>query len=120
MLHPEPRPLRLSGTTEAWETPMGELYLTLNVNDDQPFELFAQIGKAGSDVKAFTEAIARLVSLALRSGVDPGEVADQLVGIGGSRFVGFGPNRVRSVPDAIGRFLAGVIEDREASDATAE
>lgn len=54
---------------------------------------------------AFTEAVARLVSLALRSGVDPAEVAGQLVGIGGSRSVGFGPGKVRSVPDAIGKAL---------------
>ena len=68
-------------------------------------ELFAQIGKAGSDISAFTEAIARLISTGLRSGVDPQEIADQLLGIGGSRAIGFGPNRVRSVPDAIGQFL---------------
>lgn len=68
--------------------------------------MFAQIGKAGSDISAFTEAIARLISLAFRCGVDPEAVADELVGIGGSRFVGFGPNRVRSVPDAIGQFLS--------------
>lgn len=105
MLRPAPRPQRLLGTTEAFETPMGTLYLTLNMLDGTPFEMFAQIGKAGSDVKAFTEAIARLVSLALRSGIDPEEVAHQLTGIGGSRSVGFGPDRVHSVPDAIGRFL---------------
>jgi len=37
--------------------------------------------------------------------VDPQEIADQLMGIGGSRSIGFGPNRVRSVPDAIGQFI---------------
>ena len=87
------------------ETPVGKLFLTLNTLEGHPVELFAQIGKAGSDVSAFTEAIARLISIALRSGVDPQEVADQLQGIGGSRAIGFGPNRVRSVPDAIGQFL---------------
>jgi ribonucleoside-diphosphate reductase alpha chain len=86
-------------------TPEGNLYLTLNLYENHPFELFAQIGKAGSDISAFTEAIARLISLAFRCGVEPEAVADELIGIGGSRFVGFGPNRVRSVPDAIGQFL---------------
>lgn len=102
---PIKRPKRLTGITDARLTPEGNLYLTLNLNDGHPFELFAQIGKAGSDISAFTEAIARLISLAFRCGVEPEAVADELTGIGGSRFVGFGPNRVRSVPDAIGQFL---------------
>lgn len=103
---PVKRPKSLKGVTDARQTPEGNLYLTLNLYENHPFELFAQIGKAGSDISAFTEAIARLISLAFRCGVDPNAVADELVGIGGSRFVGFGPNRVRSVPDAIGQFLS--------------
>lgn len=102
---PVKRPKRLTGITDARQTPEGNLYLTLNLNEGHPFELFAQIGKAGSDISAFTEAIARLISLAFRCGVQPDAVAEELIGIGGSRFVGFGPNRVRSVPDAIGQFL---------------
>lgn len=102
---PLKRPKRLTGVTDARQTPEGNLYLTLNLYETHPFELFAQIGKAGSDISAFTEAIARLISLAFRCGVDPDAVAEELTGIGGSRFVGFGPNRVRSVPDAIGQFL---------------
>jgi ribonucleoside-diphosphate reductase alpha chain len=104
-LQPIKRPKRLNGITDARQTPEGNLYLTLNLHEGHPLELFAQIGKAGSDIAAFTEAIARLISLAFRCGVDPDAVADELLGIGGSRFVGFGPNRVRSVPDAIGQFL---------------
>ncbi|NLA07917.1 MAG: hypothetical protein GX872_09825, partial [Firmicutes bacterium] len=88
------------------------LFITLNTIDRHPIELFAQIGKAGSDVSAFTEAIARLISISLRSGVDPQEIANQLTGIGGSRSIGFGPGRVRSVPDAIGQFLAGYLSER--------
>ncbi len=102
---PIKRPKRLVGVTDGRLTPEGNLYLTLNFHEKHPFELFAQIGKAGSDISAFTEAIARLISLAFRCGIDPEAVADELLGIGGSRFVGFGPNRVRSVPDAIGQFL---------------
>ncbi|MGE4334604.1 MAG: adenosylcobalamin-dependent ribonucleoside-diphosphate reductase [Pigmentiphaga sp.] len=104
-IRPVSRPQRLMGLSDKKETPLGNLFLTLNVLDGHPFELFAQIGKAGSDVTAFTEAIARLISLAFRCGVSPEEVADQLIGIGGSRSVGYGRNRVRSVPDAIGRFI---------------
>ncbi len=102
---PIKRPRSLTGITDARQTPEGNLYLTLNFHNDQPFELFAQIGKAGSDISAFTEAIARLISLGFRCGIDPEAVADELVGIGGSRTVGFGLNRVRSVPDAIGQFI---------------
>lgn len=104
-IHPIDRPLRLQGFTDVKETPLGKLFLTLNVLDGHPIEVFAQIGKAGTDVAAFTEGVARLASLALRCGVAPAEVAEQLIGIGGSRSVGFGPNRVRSVPDAIGQFI---------------
>ncbi len=104
-IRPIERPSTLEGFTTAKETPLGKLFLTLNTLDGHPVELFAQIGKAGSDVAAFTEAIARMVSIALRSGIDPQEIADQLMGIGGSRSIGFGPNRVRSVPDAIGQFI---------------
>ncbi|HHV78404.1 MAG TPA: adenosylcobalamin-dependent ribonucleoside-diphosphate reductase [Firmicutes bacterium] len=105
-IKPIARPKRLQGFTDVKETPLGKLFLTLNLLDGHPIEMFAQIGKAGSDVTAFTEGIARLISLALRSGIDPAEVADQLLGIGGSRSVGYGPNRVRSVPDAMGQFLS--------------
>ena len=73
--------------------------------DGQPVEGGGRVGRAGREVAAFTEAIARMVSIALRSGIDPQEIADQLMGIGGSRSIGFGPNRVRSVPDAIGQFI---------------
>lgn len=104
-IRPIERPSKLNGFTVRRTTPLGNLYLTLNTFNGHPFELFTQIGKAGSDVAAFTEAIARLVSLAFRSGVDPHEVVEQLRGIGGSRSVGFGPNRVLSVPDAIAQFL---------------
>lgn len=117
-IRPIQRPLRLRGFTEVKETPVGKLFLTLNRLGDHPIELFAQIGKAGSDVAAFTEGIARLVSLALRCGIEPEEVANQLVGIGGSRSVGFGNRRVRSIPDAIGLFLREVLTAQESSGST--
>lgn len=110
-IRPIERPSRLEGFTERKETPVGSLFLTLNTLEGHPVELFAQIGKAGSDVSAFTEGIARLVSLALRSGVDPMEVANQLAGIGGSRSIGFGLGRVRSVPDAMGQFMREIWEE---------
>ncbi|HAI20909.1 MAG TPA: ribonucleotide-diphosphate reductase subunit alpha [Clostridiales bacterium UBA8153] len=115
-IRPIARPTRLSGCTDQLVTPLGKLFLTLNALHGHPLEMFAQIGKAGSDVSAFTEGIARLISLSLRAGVDPHEVADQLRGIGGSSSVGFGPHRVRSVPDAIGQFLAEYLNAQAGDD----
>jgi ribonucleoside-diphosphate reductase alpha chain len=86
-------------------TPLGKLRLFVTEYEQEPFEVFAIIGRAGSDVMAFTEAIGRLLSLALRCGIPVRLLAEQLRGIGGSRTAGFGPSRVRSVPDAIGKLL---------------
>jgi ribonucleoside-diphosphate reductase alpha chain len=116
---PIKRPRSLTGITDSRQTPEGNLYLTMNFHDGQPFELFAQIGKAGSDISAFTEAIARLISLAFRCGVETEAVADELIGIGGSRTVGFGPNRVRSVPDAIGQFITAQLHKQEEEELAA-
>lgn len=109
----KPRPAVLRGTTYRTPTPLGTAYITINENGDQsPFEVFANVGKAGSDTASVAEAIGRLISLMLRM---PSplttqerltEVIGQLVGIGGPRPLGFGPNRVRSLPDAIAQVLA--------------
>jgi ribonucleoside-diphosphate reductase alpha chain len=108
-----PRPRTLRGITYRVETPLGTAFITVN-NDEQgdPFEIFCNIGKAGSDTTAVAEAIGRLISLILRlpSSLPPKEklqqVIDQLQGIGGGRHLGFGPRRVRSLPDAIAQVLS--------------
>lgn len=107
-----PRPAALRGLTYRKETPLGTAYVTVNVNGgDQPFEVFMNVGKAGSDVAAVSEALGRLISLVLRlpSPLDATErlkmVVDQLAGIGGGRSMGFGANRVRSLPDAVAQVL---------------
>ncbi len=109
----KPRPLVLQGTTYRTPTPLGTAFITVNENGDHtPFEVFANVGKAGSDTAAVAEAIGRLISLVLRmpstlsSQERLTEVIDQLSGIGGRRPMGFGPNRVRSLPDAIAQVLA--------------
>jgi ribonucleoside-diphosphate reductase alpha chain len=109
----KPRPMILRGTTYRTPTPLGSAYITINQNGNQvPFEVFANVGKAGSDTAAVAEAIGRLISLALRM-PSPltaeerlSEIIDQLSGIGGRRPLGFGANRVRSLPDAIAQVLA--------------
>ncbi len=112
MVKPIERPEELAGVTRRVATPSGTLWATLNMYEDRPFEIFCQISRAGTDIYAFTESIARLISLCLRAGVDPSEIVKQLRGIGGSGHTGFGPNKVLSVPDAIGRMLEQVIGKR--------
>lgn len=115
-LKPTKRPKTLSGKTTSVRTALGNLFVTVNSADGKPFELFAQIGKAGSDVVAFTEAIARLISLALRCGVSVDEIVTQLEGIGGARSVGYGPNKIMSVPDAIGQTLRSLAQSETKND----
>jgi ribonucleoside-diphosphate reductase alpha chain len=110
-----PRPRVLTGTTYRAETPVGMAFVTVNLMDakpePEPFEVFLNVGKAGSDIAALAEAIGRLCSLCLRL---PGQlpararvaaIVDQLSGIGGGRALGFGARRVRSLPDAVARVL---------------
>jgi ribonucleoside-diphosphate reductase alpha chain len=113
LAHKKPRPRKLRGETYRIGTPLGTAFITINVNGgDQPFEVFLNVGKAGSDTAAVAEALGRIMSLVLRlpSPMSPVErlkmVVDQLAGIGGGRSLGFGPNRVRSLPDGISQALA--------------
>ena len=115
----KPRPRYLPGFTFGVETPVGKTFVTVNENgDSQPFEVFVNTAKAGSDVAADSEAIGRLISYILRlsSPIEPSqriqEVWRQLAGLGGGRPMGFGPNRVRSLPDGVAQVLAEYIEGR--------
>jgi ribonucleotide reductase alpha subunit len=108
----KPRPRALTGKTFNVETPVGKAFVTINENGgEQPFEAFINTAKAGSETAAVSEAIGRLISYILRmaSPTKPTdrlrEVVRQLTGIGGGRSLGFGPNRVRSLPDGIGQVL---------------
>jgi ribonucleoside-diphosphate reductase alpha chain len=104
------RPNILRGTTRKMNSPLGDVYVTINEDENhQPFEVFATLGKAGSIAMADTEAIGRLISLALRFGIPVSEVHQQLRGISSDRAIGFGLNKVLSVPDAI----AQAVELRE-------
>jgi ribonucleoside-diphosphate reductase alpha chain len=109
----KPRPRSLSGRTYRVETPLGTAFIVVNANGDgEPFEVFVSVGKAGSDTMAVAEAMGRLISLTLRmpSPLSPKrrleEMIGQLSGIGGGRPLGFGPQRVLSLPDGIARVLA--------------
>jgi ribonucleoside-diphosphate reductase alpha chain len=116
----KPRPRWLAGYTYSIETPLGKAFITINENGgSQPFEVFINTAKAGSDTAAVSEAIGRLVSYILRlsSAVEPTErmreVIRQLSGIGGGRPLGFGPNRVRSLPDGVAQSVEDYLKQRK-------
>jgi len=99
------RPEVLEGFTSKMMTGMGNLYITVTEHGGNPFEIFATIGKSGRSTTAKTEAIGRLVSLALRSGVHVEKIISQLEGIGGEHPIFHKDGLVLSIPDAIARVL---------------
>jgi len=99
------RPETLEGFTTKMVTGYGNLYVTVTEFEGRPFEVFATIGKSGRSTTAKTEAIGRLVSLALRSGVKVENIVEQLKGIGGEHPVFQNGGLVLSIPDAIARVL---------------
>ena len=99
------RPETLKGFTTKIRTGLGQLYVTVTELDGRPFEVFATIGKSGRSTTAKTEAIGRLVSLALRSGIRVDKVVEQLKGIGGEHPIFQEGGLVLSIPDAIARVL---------------
>jgi ribonucleoside-diphosphate reductase alpha chain len=109
-LMPSDRGYVLSGSTYKLKTPQGKAFITVNRDPEgKPFEIFLNVGKAGSDVAALSEALGRLMSGWLRASYSAEETAkeiiSQLVGIGGSKSVGFGKNRVASIADAVAKVL---------------
>lgn len=106
------RPYKRHGVTVSEESPAGTIHITMNEVDGDPFEIFLELGKAGSEVKAMAEALGRLGSLILRL---PSELSkhdriramvEQLRGIKGDESVGMGPNRVGSLPDGFAKAMS--------------
>ncbi|MBU1017317.1 MAG: ribonucleotide reductase N-terminal alpha domain-containing protein [Patescibacteria group bacterium] len=107
-----PRPSVVVGRTHKITTPVGKAFITVNRNGEtgkRPFEVFINIGKSGSDLSSMAEAMGRLISGWLRSAKEPNnaleEIQNQLSGIGGSMSIGFGQNRISSLPDAVAKVL---------------
>ncbi len=107
------RPVKVEGATYRIVTPLGSAFITVNQDAaGNPFEVFITIGKAGSEVAAMAEALGRMISTTLRFGNHKPpmerarEIVEQLRGIGGGRSVGFGPNKVRSLPDAVAKAIS--------------
>ncbi|MCX7997005.1 MAG: adenosylcobalamin-dependent ribonucleoside-diphosphate reductase [Patescibacteria group bacterium] len=108
-----PRPMVVHGATYRMHTPVGTAYITINSNEEgEPIEVFINLGKAGTDVYAMAEGLGRVISLFLRvnSSLPPTErvkkIIDDLQGIGGGNALGFGKDRVKSLPDAIAKVLS--------------
>jgi ribonucleoside-diphosphate reductase alpha chain len=102
---PQERPDTLSSVTDKIKTGFGNLYVTITFLNKEPFEVFTSIGKSGYTTMADAEALGRLISLSLRSGIDPKEVIGQLKGIGGSEKVFTSGGIVQSIPDAIAKVM---------------
>jgi ribonucleoside-diphosphate reductase alpha chain len=111
-LSPRARPSKLTGTTYRIRTAYGNLFVTINnENGSGPFEVFATLGKAGGFFNAQTEAISRLISLALRSNVAINEVIEQIKGIRGPDVTFSEGEVIHSLPDAIGKVLKKHMEE---------
>lgn len=115
-----PRPNALSGKTYQVITPIGKAFVSINEDEEgNIFEVFINVGRAGSDITADAEAIGRLISLSFRIPTDYSSdriaqnVVDQLRGIGGSGSAGFGAQRVRSLADAVAKAIAEHQESKQ-------
>ncbi len=102
---PMERPDQLPSTTYKVITGHGRLYITVTYFNGKPFEVFCSIGKSGYSTMADAEAMGRLTSLALRSGIPAEEIVTQLKGIGGSEPTFHNGALIQSIPDAIAHIL---------------
>ena len=109
---PRPRPDTLLGVTKEMKTSCGKLYVTLNRDPQGIFEIFNQMGKAGGCASSQSEAIGRLVSLALRSGVQPDQIVKQLKGIS-CHLPAWGGNggKILSCADAVSKAIEWYMEN---------
>lgn len=109
---PKERPAILIGKTTEITTGCGKMYVTINQDQEgNVFEVFTSIGKAGGCAQSQSEAIGRLISLNLRSGVEPEFIIKQLKGISCHMPYGFGAQRVLSCADAVGKALDEAIKN---------
>ena len=104
-LHRRRRPAVTAGITERINTGEGKIYVTINEDEYGICEVFSTIGKSGGNAAAQSEAISRLISLVLSSGVDPQEVISELKGISGPNPVWENGELILSTPDAIGKAM---------------
>ncbi|HEY3492516.1 MAG TPA: hypothetical protein VGK43_06165, partial [Solirubrobacterales bacterium] len=108
------RPEALKGVVRRLESPLGTMYVTITEDEKgQPFEVFMSLGKAGGALMADVEAIGRLISLGLRSGIPMAAIHRQLRGISSDKVMGLGQNKVMSVPDAVGIAIEKWMQEKQ-------
>lgn len=110
---PRVRPSQTAGVTRRIRTGEGTLYITINEDENGLCEVFTTIGKAGGNAAAQSEAISRLISLSLRSGLDPHAIVRQLKGISGPNPTWEDGRLILSTPDAIGKALDDYLMERD-------
>ena len=113
---PRLRPNTTVGSTRRIRTGEGTLYITINEDENGLCEIFTTIGKAGGNAAAQSEAISRLISLALRSGIDPNAIIKQLKGISGPNPTWEDGRLILSTPDAIGKALDDYLNENQQSN----
>lgn len=102
------RPTEMEGFTQTVPTHHGSCHVTVNYHKGSPVEVFVHLGHAGSDERAFAEAIGRLLSTSLQYGVPLRVLCKQLKGISSESIMGFGSNKILSIPDAVGKVLDSI------------
>jgi ribonucleoside-diphosphate reductase alpha chain len=112
-LTPRKRPVVTMGTTQKISTGCGNLYVTINEDEKGLCELFSRLGKSGGCIASHTEAISRLVSLALRSGVEPEAILDQIKGIRCPSPSWYNGRQLLSCADAIGLSLEEYLKTKK-------
>ena len=117
---PRFRPTTTYGRTRRIRTGEGTLYITVNEDEHGLCEVFTAIGKAGGNAAAQSEAISRLISLALRSGINPESIVKQLIGISGPNPTWEDGRLILSTPDAIGKALDDYLKNRSQQDSDSE
>ena len=110
---PRVRPSQTAGVTRRIRTGEGTLYITINEDKNGLCEVFTTIGKAGGNAAAQSEAISRLISLSLRSGLDPHAIVRQLKGISGPNPTWEDGRLILSTPDAIGKALDDYLMEQD-------
>ncbi|THE65620.1 adenosylcobalamin-dependent ribonucleoside-diphosphate reductase [Salinadaptatus halalkaliphilus] len=107
------RPDALQGVSQRIDTGYGKIYVTINEDPEtgQPFELFANIGHSGGFTNSFTEALAKVISTSLRSGVDPEEIVDELCGTRSPKVAWDKGEQIQSIPDAIGTAMRRYLDN---------
>ena len=110
---PRTRPTQTAGVTRRIRTGEGTLYITINEDENGLCEVFTTIGKAGGNAAAQSEAISRLISLSLRSGLDPHAIVRQLKGISGPNPTWEDGRLILSTPDAIGKALDDYLSEKK-------